>query len=104
MRSFCKQKGSASIENGCETTTRSYALLVDQRRPWWKNCEGIARNHEEHRRTREPYCGSNIRDGEDLLVLMSSGGAPRFSGQDRSMQRPWLVQTGFTAEAAELVL
>ena len=27
-------------------------------------------------------------------MLMSSGDASRFSGQDRSMQRPWLVQTG----------
>ena len=36
-------------------------------------------------------------------MLTSSGDASRFSGQDRSMQRPWLVQTGCAA-AAELGL
>ena len=35
-------------------------------------------------------------------MLMSSGDASRFSGQDRSMQQPWLVQTGCAAAAAEL--
>ena len=37
-------------------------------------------------------------------MLTSSGDASRFSGQDRSMQRPWLVQTGRAAAAAELGL
>ena len=37
-------------------------------------------------------------------MLTSSGDVSRFSGQDMSMQRPWLVQTGCAAAAAELGL
>ena len=37
-------------------------------------------------------------------MLLNSGGASQFSGQNRLMQRPWLVQTRRSTAAAEFGL
>ena len=102
---FLQAKGSANIENGRETTTAGvmhYSWIKGGRcGRTAKESRGTTKNTEE---LANPKCGSSIRDDEDLLVLTSGGDTSRFSGQDRSMQRPWLVQTGCAAAPAELGL
>ena len=55
MRSFCKQKGSASIGNGCETTTAGVLYYYsNQKKSRWKNYKRTKMNYEEQGGTRNP--------------------------------------------------
>ena len=105
MRSFCKQKGSASIGNGCETTTAGVMYCFsNQKKSRWKNYKRTEMNYEEQGGTRNPNADLMFEKKRTYSCRFTAESRRLSLDQLRLMQRPRLRKTRGATAAAELGL